>query len=733
MIAALDPVTFEVLRHRFASIAEEGAVVLRNVSGSPSVAHSNDCNVALLTKDGEGVAIGPNIVSHALSCIHTVRYVLREYGENPGIRDGDMFITNHPYIATPHQTCVVVVSPIHWEGSIVAWAGAGIHVSDVGGPVPGQISVGAQSIWEEALPMAPLKIVEGGKIRKDVEQEYLLRSRTRIQNSIDLRAKIAANNTVRDRILRLIERYGVDAVHGAMQQVIQYSETKLRAILKDLPDGAWHHTHHMDYYDQGRMQTFVCRLKMTKAGDDLTFDFRGSSPQAPGVVNATHVALQSSVVRMLLAIFGYSIGLCPGAALRVIRIEADPGTFVNCSWPAGVCKGTTAATYSIMAAASTCLSKMLAASDLPKQRFTAAFKGHMQIVELVGTDQRQHLFATVFVDGSLAQGNGARNGKDGIDTGGGMDPAVGIPNVETNEFRYPILYLYRRQEADTAGPGTFRGGVGLTTAFTPHDVEVIPNVTFHSHGLEFPTAHGLYGGYPGSTNSTVVKRDTNLWQLFKKGVMPGDITEISGKEETPQPISRSQLRRGEVCHLSSCGGGGYGDPVEREAESVLRDILHGLVSREWAEKIYGVSCDPHTRDVDGSQTELRREAIRNERKKRARVSPSMQREPLTDAAPSKTLARVNPYLSIVSVADQIYFSCRCGHLLGQASQNYKEHSAWAEVPCQTIGPYTTSAADFVLREFYCPGCFTLLDVEVIRKGAAIEKDLDLQIIKSPAP
>jgi acetone carboxylase gamma subunit len=211
--------------------------------------------------------------------------------------------------------------------------------------------------------------------------------------------------------------------------------------------------------------------------------------------------------------------------------------------------------------------------------------------------------------------------------------------------------------------------------------------------------------------------------------MPGDITEISGEEERPQPISRSQLRRGEVCHLSSFGVCVYVDPVEREAESVLRDILHGLVSREWAEKIYGVSCDPHTQDVDWSQTELRRDAIRTERKKRARFSPSMQREPLTDAAPSKTLARVNPYLSIVSVDGQLYFSCRCRHLLGRTGKNYKEYCAWAEVSCSSAGPYTTSAADFVLREFYCPGCFTLLDVEVIRKGAAIEKDLDLETAK----
>lgn len=728
MAGIIDPVTFEVLRHRFGTLVEEGAVTLRNVSGSPSVAHSNDCNVALLARDGEGVVIGPNIISHALSCIHTVRYVLREYRDNPGIRSGDMFISNHPFISTPHQTCVVMVAPVHWEGEIIAWAGAGIHVSDVGGPVPGQISVGAQSIWEEAQPMPPLKLVENGDIRKDIEEEYLVRSRTRIQNAIDMRAKIAANNTVKGRVLEMVERYGGDTVQAVMQQAIRYSETKLRAILRRLPDGSWQHTHFMDYFDRGRTEIYTCRLKMTKKGEELVFDFRGSSPQAPGVVNATYVALQSSVVRMVLAIFGYSIGLCPAAALRVVRIEADPGTFVNCSWPAGVCKGTTAATYSIMGAAATCISKMLAASDLPDPRLTAAFKGHMGILELVGTDQRGHVFGSVFVDGSLAQGNGARHGKDGIDTGGGMDPAVGIPNVETNEFRYPILYLYRRQQIDSGGPGTSRGGVGLATAITPHDVDLIPNATFHGHGFDVPSAHSLYGGYPGSVNHTLVKRNSNLQQLFEHGVMPGDISAIGGEEEMPQPISRSFLRRGDVCHFISCGGGGYGDPNEREPGNVLRDVINGNVSPEWAERVYGVSLDPSLRAVDPEATARRREAIHRERKERARIPAAVAERQLSASDHSETLARVNRYLSIMSIDGEAYLRCRCGQVLCRAQENYKEHSGWAEVPCSAAGPYA-SAADFVLREFYCPGCFTLLDVEVARQGGAIEKDVELYLCR----
>jgi len=712
---AIDPVTFEILRHRFATLVEEGALVLKNVSGSPSVAHSHDCNVALLTREGEGVVIGPNIVSHALSCMHTARYVLQEYRENPGINRGDMFLSNHPYISTPHQTCVALVAPIHREGSIVAWSGAGIHVADVGGPVPGQVAVGAQSIWEEPQPIPPIKIVEGGVLRKDIEQEYLIRSRTRIQNAIDLRAKIAANNTINDRILGLIDRYGVETVMEAGEEVIRFSEQRLRAVLRMVPDGSWSHTTYLDYYDRGHMDLYLCRLKLTKRGEELIFDFRGSSPQAPAVINATYTALQSSVVRMVMAIFGYTIGLCPGAVLRSIRIEADPGTVVNCSWPAGVCKGTTSATYSIMAASAACLSKMLASSHQTAGRTVAPFKGHMHMMELMGKDQRDHIFGTVFVDGSLAQGNGAMSVKDGIDTGGGMDPAVGIPNVETNEFRYPLLYLYRRQQPDTGGPGKYRGGVGLAAAFVPHGVKGIPNVTFHGHGFTCPTASGLYGGSYGGMNRVVVKRRSDILKLFAEGRLPSDIDEISGDAETPELVSRSSMQADDVYHGISCGGGGYGDPIEREPGMVLEDVRQGLVSRQWAEKIYGVVMGPSLESVDGKATGERRGAIREERKRRSSPAPGEPRVgPASSGEEREAPTSTTMALSVVSLIDGDYTRCHCGQVLCGVEEDYTGVCPRWDRPCEETGPYLSSPG-FQLREYYCPGCYSVLEVELVQK------------------
>ena len=182
-MTSLDPVTFEILRHRLVTIVNEGAISLRNVSGSPTVALSNDCNVALLNDRGEAVVVGPTIVTHALACSYACNYVNEHYALNPGINPGDMFFTNDPYVATPHQTCTVVVAPMFAGERRIGWTGAGIHVADAGGSTPGQVSLAAQSIWDEGLPMPPVRMVEGGVLRSDIEADWLRRSRTAAQNA----------------------------------------------------------------------------------------------------------------------------------------------------------------------------------------------------------------------------------------------------------------------------------------------------------------------------------------------------------------------------------------------------------------------------------------------------------------------------------------------------------------------------------------------------------------------
>ena len=212
------------------------------------------------------------------------------------------------------------------------------------------------------------------------------------------------------------------------------------------------------------------------------------------------------------------------------------------------------------------------------------------ILDLMGTDQYGGAFAAVLQECCLAAGSGAGASGDGIDTGGVTEPEVSIPNVENNEFRYPILYLYRRQRRDSGGPGEFRGGVGVSMAFIPHDADGIGNVMIHSHGVGSPSALGLAGGYPAATNRLSIRRKTNLDDLFRRGVMPAEVSELKQDAiETPPSFTYTKLGRGDVFECVGGGGGGFGDPLNRAPESVLTDVQNRLVSPEQARGRYGVA------------------------------------------------------------------------------------------------------------------------------------------------
>ncbi len=610
----IDPITFEVLRHRLSTIVDEAAAVLRNISGSPSVAQSNDCNVALLTAAGEGVIIGRSIASHGMSCIQTAKYVIKTCPDNPGIGPGDMFFTNHPYIGTPHQTCGVMVAPIFVGDQIVAWSGVGMHFGDVGGTVPGQVSIGAQSIWDEAIPMPPVRIVENGVLRSDIEEDFLIRSRTRVQNAVDLKAMIGANNAMARRINALVKRYGPETVIEALDRTINVSEVKLRSILKQVPDGSWNCETFIDYYDRDELHIYACRLTLTKTGETVIFDFSKSSKQAPAVINSTFPATESYLLRAMLGIFGFAITSCPAAIQRVMQIRTTEGTIAHSTWPAGVSKGTTSVTQSIWQVATHCLSQMVLHSKEHGKRAAAVSRGNLTLLDLLGTDQYGDAFAAVLQECSLAAGSGASPHQDGIDTGGVTEPEVSIPNVENNELRYPVLYLYRRQRIDSGGIGEKRGGVGMSMAFTPHKVDRIDNVMIHTHGVGAPSALGLAGGHPGVTNTLVIKRNSNLETLFARGEMPGSLEALDGDAiEHPAPFTYTDLKRSDVFECSGGGGGGFGDPLNRDPEAVGRDIQKGLLSLASASADYGVVVDGVVVDVKATD-DLRRNA-KDERSK----------------------------------------------------------------------------------------------------------------------
>jgi N-methylhydantoinase B len=511
-------------------------------------------------------------------------------------------------------------------------------------------------------------------------------------------------------VQQLAERYSADTVKAAIEEIIDYTENRLKARLSELPDGTWRHVCYLDVNEK----VYPLKMAMTKKGDTLHFDFTGTAKQAPAIINSAFSGIEAGVLSRILAMLCWDIPRCPAGVLRCVKFTSEPGTVNNAQYPAGVAKSTTSATFATAIACETCLSKMLAGSEKYADRLMCPWSGSLALQELFGFDQRGAFFATTLLD-SIGQAAGAKRDRDGLDVGGIMGGvSCGLADAETYEFVYPLLYLHRRQLTDSGGPGKFRGGVVLSTLWVPYDVDQIPHVGMHAHGMEHPGASGICGGYPGSNNPLAIKRGTNVMELLKEGKLPIDQAELEGKLEACPGFGLTSLKNNDAFFFPVCGAGGYGDPIERDPARVLSDVINRLVSTESAQKIYGVVIDPDTRRVNTNETERRRSEIRDERAK----SSKRIEAPLGMGGKASKLVALNEYLEVVEEQGEKLIRCKCGLNICKATENYKNHVLQQAGPVSEAGPWVNPYGvfnRFLFWRHYCPNCLTLLETEVLLK------------------
>ena len=716
----LDPATFEILRHRLWYLNDEGALTISRTSGSPVATEVFDMNAGLMNASGDLVYIDNFICAQATTLSSLVRYLLTEYADNPGFEPEDVFLCNDPYVSVCHQTCVQVATPIYWEGELVAWAGASLHVIDVGGPTAGQVQVDAADMFGEQPVTGPIKIVENGRLRKDVEGTYLRNSRLPDLLALDLRAKIAAVEAIRRRLLDTFREFGADTVLAAMEDIVDYTERRMRARLLELPDGTWRHRGYIEFGDR----IYDCHVTMTKDRDHLTFDFRETADQAPAVINCTVHGLVGGVLAAVMVYLCWEIPWSPAGVARVLTVESRPGSVVHAAHPAGVSKSTTTSIWEVRNLASITVGKMLAASDAYRDRAMAGWQGVKALEELFGTDAEGHRFGGPMLDG-MAGGGGALCDRDGIDTGGHTSSLrATIADVESYELRYPILYLFRRQTEDSGGAGMYRGGAGISMMYVAHGVDEIPTKILHTFGVEQPESPGLCGGYPSTTNQFALLRDSDVRERFASGVVPQSFDELRGELEVPGAYAVTSMGGGDVYFAMSMGGGGYGDPLRRDPDRVARDVERSLVSREWAQRMYGVVLREGTCDIDEAATAACRASLLDDRRLAAdldhEVGLSTEWEPTYDGL------RLSEMLFYDLSGAEARLRCACGCVLGPVTVPYKSLCASARYPVQRVGPHVNphhvGGDRFELREFYCPGCFTLLATEIARREDPVLDD-----------
>jgi N-methylhydantoinase A/oxoprolinase/acetone carboxylase beta subunit/N-methylhydantoinase B/oxoprolinase/acetone carboxylase alpha subunit len=607
----LDPITYEVVKNRIWAINDEQAMTAAKISGTPLIYESFDFNAGILDAKGKGVCAGVYVTYHTTGLDLAVEGVMKTFGDRDDIHEGDVFVTNDPWVGAIHPSDVVVISPVHHDGEIVAWTAIVMHDPDVGGPVPGSFAVGATDIFSECPVFPPLRLMRKGVYCQEVEDTYLRNSRTPALNALNMRARLACQSVAKARLGELIERYGIEAVTGTFDRIQNEVETVISNRLEEIPDGTWREHCYLDH-DGNDPILYEGHLAVTKKGRKITFDFTGTSPQAPGMINGTQSALRGGIMAAFLPMLCYDVPWATGGLEPLMEIIAEPGTLNNATHPAGLTGGSVFGEAITENLVSSCLGKMLASSDRHRDESMATWYPYSNVQVVAGLDQFGREMAAVLLD-CAAGGAGAKSFRDGIDCGGWLESvSIAAPNVESNERHYPVLEVYRRRRADTSGHGKYRGGVGMEIMLIPHDNPMPITDIVIASSISQPEAPGIFGALPASVQGNLVHRSSDVPAQLEAGRIPLDPSEVMSESiDALEAKDNTQLNTGDAHFAWYSGGGGYGDPLERDPELVVRDLLEGLCTPDVVSGIYGVVVEDGRVDTDATQAA--REGIRARR------------------------------------------------------------------------------------------------------------------------
>ncbi|WP_224390023.1 hydantoinase B/oxoprolinase family protein [Pseudonocardia sp. ICBG1293] len=606
-----DPVTIEIFSKALQNIAHEMGVVMMRASGSPVIAEAVDFSTFISDAEGDIVCYAGYITIYMGTARQAVKHILATTPRE-NIRPGDVFICNDPFTTgNAHQVDVGVVRPIFVGDEIVAWCWAEAHVNDFGGFAPGSMAPMATETYGEALRLPGVKIVSEGTIIDDIWR--IIETNIRVPDMVlgDIRCFIAACNRCDDRINALVGEYGVETYRHYVEVAKDLAEQAVRDRIRELPDGVYsaveyeeHNGHTNDLYP------VACTL--TVDDDHLTFDFTGSAPQTDGFVNCSAAITMGSAVSPALMTLFPDLPINQGT-LRPLEVRTTPGTICDVTMPAPVSSGHLETGFRVSRVVTRLLGEAQAKAADPfiRDHVMASWQDSWCAGFFYAPDENGTLVPFPDMNGGSG-GAGAQPVGDGMDVSGALaQPQNSLPDIEINEFAYPILYLWRRLNQNSGGPGRFRGGAGLDLAWTPWYTTGGQEHTMLSCWQVPP--NGTSGGYPGTSSRFTLTHGAGVDRALAQGRIPASVDEL---DAPPQALQGKQFGMivgpGDVVTLRSGGGGGYGDPLEREPGAVAADVRAGLLSVAAADMAYGVVVQDGA--ADATATTARRHAIRAERR-----------------------------------------------------------------------------------------------------------------------
>ena len=592
----LDPVTFEVLKNSFITSVDQMAEQMLRTCYS-FVIYNRDFSNGLHDADGNCVAQGNSDIAVHVGTLHyTCKDVIRVFKGD--MYPGDVYAINDPYAGGTHFSDVRLIRPIFDEETLIGFSQSNGHWSDLGGSVPGSFNVAAHEMFGEAVRITPIRLFHKGKFCADVANMIAANTRDPAAIIGDIHSQAQATQVAERELQRLVGKYGRGQVTQGMEEVQNYVERAVRQRMADLPDGTWEAVDYIDR-DPGAGEGMIpIHIKMTIKGDQIVYDFEGSHPTISSIYNSAHGATFSAVVAGMKTFFP-DLPLNSGF-YRMVEVRAPKNSVVSAEWPVAV-TGFLMPFEKIMNAIFEMWSQIM-----PDRAIACAF--NLEYLLAGGNDLRKPDKPIYMFYEWLPGGWGGRNGKDGSDVttacfGTGLMSQPSEGNERVNPTRADEFQI----KQDSPGPGKWRGGAGVIKASTL--LEADNTVMSYICDRERAVVWGVEGGLPSMPHGLMVKHADTGEEKWLGSV-----------------FSNYKIKSGDKFTRPTAGGGGYGDPLERDTERVRQDVIDEYVSVKRAELDYGVvikviDADMLDYEIDIAATEKARAHIREHRVGWARMDP----------------------------------------------------------------------------------------------------------------
>jgi N-methylhydantoinase B len=582
-VTPIDPITLEVLREAFVSIVREMRVTLVRTAYSSVLYEGEDFSCVLMDGDAQIVSMskGQDHPLHIVPIAWSMKAVREKFGDD--IHPGDMFLHNDPYTGGTHLNDVALIYPLFADGEMFVFPVVRAHWGDVGGMSPGSLSGGATEIFQEGVRIPPIRIIDRGRPNAAALELIFANMRGPRERKGDFDAMIGTCMKAAERVEGLAARYGVPTVRGAVGLLMDRAEQRMRRAIGGLRDGEYLYEAHLES-GRERLEPLTVRAKVTVAGDRIIVDLTGTSPQTAGPTNVGPAMAPTGAFTVIKAFLDPGSDVNSGA-FRPLTIITPPGTIVNANPPAP-CGGMVEVKYCVETAVMGALAPAL------DGRIVGDLKGggnHCYVGGPHPVTGETFIFYEYPAGGTGGHADGDGNNTVRAWTESDMTT---LQPIEAVEQLYPVRVEATALRENSGGPGRWRGGLGLTRAVRIQAPSTTLSVLAEKAVLP---PFGVCGGEPGARNRFWVRRDG-------QGISPSPL---------PGKVGGFSLLPGDLLLMESSGGGGFGDPLERDPALVVADVAEGYVTRDAAEATYGLVWSGDT--VDAGATARRRESQRTAR------------------------------------------------------------------------------------------------------------------------